>query len=82
MGSFSPQAGGGGRDVFVHISAVEQAGLSSLNEGQTTAAACRACGACCSFSPEWPRFSLENDADLNRIPRRYVDGERMGIGMP
>ena len=35
MGSFSPQAGGGGRDVFVHISAVEQADLSSLNEGQT-----------------------------------------------
>jgi CspA family cold shock protein len=25
---------GGGRDVFVHISAVEQAGLSGLNEGQ------------------------------------------------
>ena len=25
----------GGRDVFVHISAVEQAGLRSLNEGQT-----------------------------------------------
>ena len=29
------QPEGGGRDVFVHISAVEQAGLSSLNEGQT-----------------------------------------------
>jgi cold shock protein len=28
-------ASGGGRDVFVHISAVERAGLSSLNEGQT-----------------------------------------------
>ena len=26
---------GGGRDVFVHISAVERAGLSSLTEGQT-----------------------------------------------
>jgi len=26
--------GGGGRDVFVHISAVERAGLSTLNEGQ------------------------------------------------
>jgi cold shock protein len=25
----------GGRDVFVHISAVERAGLRSLNEGQT-----------------------------------------------
>jgi cold shock protein len=25
---------GGGKDVFVHISAVERAGLGSLNEGQ------------------------------------------------
>jgi CspA family cold shock protein len=25
----------GGRDVFVHISAVERAGMSGLNEGQT-----------------------------------------------
>jgi CspA family cold shock protein len=24
----------GGKDVFVHVSAVERAGLSSLNEGQ------------------------------------------------
>ena len=24
----------GGKDIFVHISAVEQAGLSGLNEGQ------------------------------------------------
>ena len=29
------QPSGGGRDVFVHISAVERAGLTSLNEGQT-----------------------------------------------
>ena len=28
-------SGGGGKDVFVHISAVERAGLRSLNEGQT-----------------------------------------------
>ena len=28
------QAQGGGKDVFVHISAVERAGLSTLNEGQ------------------------------------------------
>jgi CspA family cold shock protein len=30
-GFIQPQ--GGGKDVFVHISAVERAGLSSLNEG-------------------------------------------------
>ena len=28
------QPAGGGRDVFVHISAVERAGMNSLNEGQ------------------------------------------------
>ena len=27
------QPDGGGKDVFVHISAVERAGLSNLNEG-------------------------------------------------
>ena len=31
-GFIQPQ--GGGKDVFVHISAVERAGLSSLNEGR------------------------------------------------
>jgi CspA family cold shock protein len=33
-GFIQPQGGGGSGDVFVHISAVERAGLSSLNEGQ------------------------------------------------
>ena len=28
------QPSGGGQDVFVHISAVERAGLATLNEGQ------------------------------------------------
>ena len=34
-GFIQPTGGGGGKDVFVHISAVERAGRSSLNEGQT-----------------------------------------------
>jgi CspA family cold shock protein len=32
-GFIQPQ-GGGGKDVFVHISAVEKAGLTGLNEGK------------------------------------------------
>jgi CspA family cold shock protein len=32
-GFIEPQ-GGGGKDVFVHISAVEKAGLTDLKEGQ------------------------------------------------
>jgi Fe-S-cluster containining protein len=34
---------------------------------------CQACGACCSFSHDWPRFSLEDDAALDRIPRAFID---------
>ena len=50
-------------------------------------ALCRTCGACCSFSREWPRFTTEDDADLDRIPRELIDdslgrmhchGERCG----
>src|SRR5262249_61387479 len=32
---FIQSSGGGGKDVFVHISALERAGVRSLNEGQT-----------------------------------------------
>jgi CspA family cold shock protein len=34
-GFIQPAGGSGGRDVFVHISAIERAGLHTLNEGQT-----------------------------------------------
>ncbi len=43
---------------------------------EDASAVCRACGACCSFSPEWPRFSLDDDAMLDRIPLSFVDGGR------
>jgi Fe-S-cluster containining protein len=34
---------------------------------------CRSCGACCAYSADWPRFTLEDDAVLNRLPRELVD---------
>ena len=37
---------------------------------------CQSCGACCAYSAEWPRFSLESDAALSRIPPAYVDDAR------
>ena len=49
--------------------------VSPTLRANLTTTECRACGACCSFSPEWPRFSLESDADLDRIPQAYVDGD-------
>jgi hypothetical protein len=33
---------------------------------------CRTCGACCAFSREWPRFTTETDAELDRIPGEFV----------
>ena len=34
---------------------------------------CQGCGACCSFSRDWPRFTTEDDADLDRIPHEFAD---------
>ncbi|WP_026869539.1 YkgJ family cysteine cluster protein [Inquilinus limosus] len=38
---------------------------------------CRACGACCAFSRDWPRFWTESAAEIERVPRRYRDDARM-----
>ena len=37
---------------------------------------CRACGACCAFSAEWPRFTTEDESDLARLPPDLVDDAR------
>lgn len=34
---------------------------------------CQACGACCAHSHEWPRFTLEDDAEIDRIPAVLID---------
>jgi hypothetical protein len=49
---------------------------ASAQAAELTAAACQSCGACCSYSAEWPRFSLESEAALDLIPRAYVDDDQ------
>jgi Fe-S-cluster containining protein len=40
---------------------------------------CQSCGACCSYSADWPRFSTEDDAQLDRIPQKYVAADESGM---
>ena len=37
---------------------------------------CEACGACCAYSADWPRFALETQAEFEAIPADYVDDAR------
>ena len=37
---------------------------------------CQACGACCAYSRDWPRFALETEEEIEAIPREYVDDAR------
>ena len=39
-------------------------------------APCQACGACCDYSADWPRFGLETEEEIEAIPRDYVDDAR------
>ena len=40
---------------------------------------CRSCGACCCYSAEWPRLSLESDAHRARIPRDLLNESGGGM---
>jgi uncharacterized protein len=40
---------------------------------------CQACGACCSYSANWPRFSVEDDAALALIPADLVNARQSGM---
>jgi Fe-S-cluster containining protein len=40
---------------------------------------CLACGACCSYSANWPRFSTECDEVLTLIPPRLVNARQSGM---
>lgn len=40
---------------------------------------CQSCGACCSYSSNWPRFTVEDDAALDLIPERFVNDRLSGM---
>ena len=40
---------------------------------------CQSCGACCSYSRNWPRFTIEDDAALDLIPAALIN-ERIKPG--
>lgn len=47
----------------------------------TTLAAvdCQTCGACCDYSAQWPRFSLETDAELACLPSALIARDEGGM---
>ena len=40
---------------------------------------CQSCGACCSYSADWPRFSMESEEELARIPEKLVSADLGGM---
>ncbi len=53
----------------------------SFDDGMGIAADfdCQTCGACCSYSSEWPRFTMETDEALDLIPARFVADDQRGM---
>jgi Fe-S-cluster containining protein len=43
------------------------------------ASPCQACGACCAYSRNWPRFTIEDDAALELIPQKFVSEKLSGM---
>jgi Fe-S-cluster containining protein len=40
---------------------------------------CQTCGACCAYSRNWPRFTIEDDAALDLIPAELVNERLSGM---
>ena len=53
--------------------------VSSPDEGAEPVFDCQSCGACCSYSAEWPCFSMEDDSQLDRIPEKFVAADLSGM---
>lgn len=47
--------------------------------GQPFAVDCQLCGACCAYSADWPRFTLESDCELDYLPPELVRSDLGGM---
>ena len=56
-----------------------RAGGTALPASAQDASLCQACGACCAYAADWPRFSTETDAELDRIPAALVAPSLAGM---
>jgi Fe-S-cluster containining protein len=57
-----------------YTTAMDKAATASASESP-----CQACGACCSYSRNWPRFTTEEDAALDLIPEKFVNDRLSGM---
>jgi uncharacterized protein len=53
--------------------------MANSDPARDDASPCQACGACCSYSSNWPRFTTEDDAALDRIPQTLVNEKLSGM---
>ena len=53
--------------------------LEMIGPLATSSFDCQSCGACCAYSADWPRFSLESDEELDRIPAELVASDLSGM---
>jgi len=61
------------------LAALAAGDVSSPEQGAEPVFDCQSCGACCSYSAEWPRFSTEDVAQLDRIPEKYIALDLSGM---
>ena len=53
--------------------------VTTANQSSTSVSPCQSCGACCAYSENWPRFSIEDDAALELIPAKFVNAKQSGM---
>ncbi|MDB5501369.1 MAG: Fe-S oxidoreductase [Tardiphaga sp.] len=53
--------------------------MNTIAIAPETVSPCQACGACCSYSSNWPRFTTEDEAELDLIPEKFVNDRLSGM---